>query len=245
MLKDLRHIKYKRLFFSVNECFLTEEVDLNADINYFIQCPKNVGGSLTEFFTLLIDLSRPVETIRADIYHRTLSEINSFLVNQDFEHKIILDIREEELNQFIKLFNQFAGEKNIRKAEAFRLKAYRKNGILGVSYIKQNDKFLCVNLYRITKDRAANINSFTVKNSGISASALGRAHRAIHWLDILAFKKMGASYYDFCGWYQGQADTSLLNVNKFKEQFTKNKIKEYTGVIYKNKALALLHKLHA
>ena len=193
----------------------------------------------------MIDLSQPLEQIRADIYHRTLSEINSFISNQDFEHKVIYQPSETDLKQFTRLFNDFAAGKKIRKAEAYRLKAYRQHGILAISYIKQNGNILFINFYRLTKQRAANIHSFAVKDpaQSLNNSQLGRAHRALHWLDLLEFKKAGALYYDFCGWYEGSEDAALLNVNKFKEQFTKNKLKEYSGVIYKSTLLRLLLKL--
>lgn len=243
LLKDLCHIRYNRFIFSVSEYFLAPHAKANAGINYFIQCPQNTENALSDFYTLLIDLKQSEEKIRENVYHRTLTEINSFLTNQDFEYKLLCDLTEKELDHFIHLFNEFALEKKIRKAEAFRLKAYNKNGILGVSYIRQNGKFICINFYRITKERAANISSFIVKDAPGNNSQRGRAHRALHWLDILEFKKAGVNYYDFCGWYEGDKDKDLLNINAFKEQFTKHKIKEYNGVIYKNKLLLFLMKL--
>ncbi|MBA2613914.1 MAG: hypothetical protein H0U95_18270 [Bacteroidetes bacterium] len=245
-LKEVSHINYRRLLFSVNDSFVSSNTSLNADINYFIQCPNNINASLTEFYTLLVNLALTEEDIRKNIYHRTFSEINSFLNNQQFEYKIELGPSKNDLNQYIKMFDRFAGYKKIRKAEAFRLKAYNTNGILAVSYIKQNGKFLCLNFYRATKQRATNLYSFHLKhelNNDFNNSHIGRAHRALHWLDILEFKKAGASYYDFCGWYNGSEDKELLNINKFKEQFTQNKVKEYSGVIYKNKLLAFLKKI--
>lgn len=134
--------------------------------------------------------------------------------------------------------------KKIRKAEKFRLNAYNTAGILAISYIQQNDHLLCVNFYRLTQQRATNLYSFSTHNiKNVSASHLGRAHRALHWLDILAFKEEGANYYDFCGLYTGTTDQALLNVNAFKEQFTKNRVMEYSGVIYKNLLLRLILKL--
>jgi len=65
----------------------------------------------------------------------------------------------------------------------------------------------------------------------------------LHWLDIIEFKNNGADIYDLCGWYSGTEDKALLNINKFKEQFSQNKVKEYSGVIYNNKLLAFLKKL--
>lgn len=229
----------------MSENFLATEPIVDADINYCIQCPHNTQNSLKDFYTLLIDLSQFVEEIRKEVYHRALSEINSYVSNQEFEHKVLYDPTDKDLKNFIRLFNTFASEKKIRPAETFRLKAYKQHGILAVSYIRQNEKFLFINFYRITKERAANIYSFGVKDPAqeFNSSQLGRAHRSLHWLDMLEFKKAGAHYYDFCGWYDGTENADLLNVNKFKEQFTKNKVKEYSGVIYKRKLLVLLLKL--
>lgn len=244
-LKLITHIKYNRLLFSVNDNFLTSDVKLDADINYCIQVPENTNNALNEFYTLLIDLEQPIDTIWENIYHRTRTEITSFLSNQQFEHKIVFNPSQKELAKFISLFNGFAKNKNIRQAETFRLKAFQHNKILAISYIKQNNKFICINFYRLTKQRATNLSSFHLKymyEKDHSASHFGRAHRTLHWLDIKEFKAIGANNYDFCGWYNGMEDKELLNINKFKEQFTQNKVKEYSGVIYKNKFLTFLKK---
>ncbi|MEO6305822.1 MAG: hypothetical protein ABIP51_21925 [Bacteroidia bacterium] len=246
LLKDLTLINYRRLFFSVNDNFLSKDVKLDADINYCIQVPENTNNALNEFYTLLIDLKQPIETIFEGIYHRTRAEITSFISNQAFEYKLLFELSDNDLQQFIGLFNDFAKVKNIRKAEEFRLKAFNRNKLLAISYIKQNNRFICINFYRITKQRATNLSSFHLKHlyeKQFSASHFGRAHRALHWLDIKEFKAIGTDNYDFCGWYNGSEDKELLNINKFKEQFTQHKVKEYSGVIYKNKLLSLIKKL--
>ncbi|PBQ32555.1 hypothetical protein CNR22_12500 [Sphingobacteriaceae bacterium] len=241
MIKNINHIRYKRLIFSVNEYFLTDKIENTADIIYCIQSPKNYAHVLNEFYTLLIDLSQSQDRIRETIYHRTVSEINSFIGNQNFEHKVIFNLPEKELKNFMDLFDAFASKKNIRLAERFRLKAYNKNGILAISYIKQENKFIYINFYRVTKERATNLSSFqTDQTPGINSSNSGKAHRALHWLDILEFKKLDVKFYDFGGWYEGQSDKVLLNINAFKEQFTKLKVQEYTGVIYKNLLLKII-----
>lgn len=241
MIQLINHIRYKRFVFSVNDYFLTDNIDENADIIYCIQSPKNYNSQLKEFYTLLIDLSKSLDSIRLDIYHRTLTEINSFISNQNFDHTVLFNLPEKELEHFINLFDIFASKRNIHPAEKFRLKAYNKNGILAVSFIKQANKFIYINFYRVTSERATNLSSFQPENnSDLNSTAIGRAHRAIHWLDIVKFKNLGVKIYDFGGWYAGDSDKTLLNVNTFKEQFTKFKVKEYTGVIYKNPFLKVL-----
>lgn len=238
-------VLYRRLFFSASDRFLDGSLPLSSDINYFIQVPENVENALQEFYTLLADLREPEETLWQNLYHRTRTEIRSFLNNQRFEHHLELNLPDKELKRFIELFNRFAKHKGIRPAEQERLKAYNKAGILAVSYLMQNNEALCINFYRVTPERAANLYSFHRLHelgSMFNSTHTGRAHRALHWLDMLAFKKRAVHYYDFCGWYAGQTDRHLLNINAFKEQFTRHKIKEYSGVIYKNKLLMLLLK---
>jgi hypothetical protein len=235
-------IYFRRFIFLSKDCFLTEQININASINYFIQCPENIKGKLNEFHTLLIDLNQSENEIWQGIYHRTKSEIYSFLTNQTFEHKVRCNLTNKELSAFITLFNGFAKIKKIRKAELFRLKAYNNSGILAISYIYQDNQFLCINFYRITSQRATNLYSFTLKHlpSVFNKTHFGRAHRTLHWLDILYFKTNNVKFYDFCGWYHGLEDKALLNINKFKEQFTNYKVIEYSGVIYNNWLLKLI-----
>lgn len=245
-LRDINFIRYKRGIFSVNDCFLNAEKNEAADINYFIQVPDNYKNALNEFYTLLIDLSLSKEEIFQEIYHRTRDEINSFIINQKFEHKVMSALSEPELKVFIRLYNEFAKTKGLKKLEEYRILNYNREKILAVSYIRQGEDFLAINFYRATRQRASNLYTFSLKykyENKYSASHLGRAHRALHWLDIDYFKESRAGYYDFCGWYNGIDDVALLNINKFKEQFAGNKIKEFSGVIYCNLFIKLLKKI--
>lgn len=182
-LKDITQLKFRRGVFTVSDNFLTDKADLSCDINYCIQVPVNVENSLNEFSTLMIDLHQPLESIWENIYHRTRDEIRSFTTNQKYVHEILSDLSESQLEEFIRYYDDFARTKNIKPAEAFRLKAYNKAGILVVSFIKQEDKYLCINFYRMTQKRAANLYSFHQKHKyekDYSGSHFGRAHRALH-----------------------------------------------------------------
>lgn len=245
-VRSLHTVTYKRSFFKVKDTFLTDEINGNFDIQYFIQVPKNHENKLSEFHTLLIDLRQDENSIWEKIYHRCRTEISSFLSNTEFDYQIISEIKENELNQFLDLFTVFANSKKIRLPERERLKAYNREGLLFISYLKSKGDFICINIYRVTKERALNLHSFTT--SGIirsehSNSFFGRAHRCLHWKDLLYFKSLQIASYDFGGWYEGKTNESLLNINQFKEQFGGEKVKEYTGVIYHNIFLKLIHKL--
>jgi hypothetical protein len=155
-------------------------------------------------------------------------------------------VDKKQFEHFISLYNEFAQRKKIRKAEKLRLQAYNKEELLAISFIKQEGKYICIHFYRVTTERAVNLHAFNMKHSlgnQFSGSHIGKAHRALHWLDILEFKKTGVKYYDFCGWYEGKENQDLLNINAFKEQFSRNKIKEYSGVIYRNRLLKTIKSI--
>lgn len=245
-LKNLTHIAYHRFLFRVNDYFLCQNGLADRAINYYIQCQDNVEGKLEPFYTLLVNLNHDKNKIWEAIQPGTKSEIASFVKNQSYEHRVQTNLSKTELLKFIKLFNQFAKHKNIRRAEKERLIAYHKHQILAISWIRQNNTFICINFYRLTRERATNLHSFHLKHAlpaHYSQSHFGRAHRALHWLDIVTFKEAGVACYDFCGWYHGHEDKALLNINRFKEQFTGHKVKEFSGVIYKNKFLLFLKRL--
>jgi hypothetical protein len=245
VLKDISSVRYKRCFFTAEDVFLSNADGKKASINYYIQVPENKNGVLNDFYTLLIDLGQEREKIWSGIYHRTQDEINSFVNNNSFEHVFLHSISIPELDRLIGQFDSFAAHKKIRKAERERLFAYNKAGILCVTYLKLKETTLCMNFYRATKLRASNIYSFNLQHpnkNDISGSIYGRAHRALHWLDMLKFKENNVAHYDFCGWYEGNEDKDLLNINKFKEQFGGQKTKEYSGSIIHHPLLKLLKR---
>ena len=56
---------------------------------------------------------------------------------------------------------------------------------------------------------------------------VGRANRYHHWQDMLRFKSAGISTYDLGGWYDGNQDEERLRINKFKEQFGGEIVRNY------------------
>jgi hypothetical protein len=109
-----------------------------------------------------------------------------------------------------------------------------------VLYTVQNNNNFNENFNSLIKlSNSDNIEGYTLVDSYENDKQYW-VYYQLHWLDLVEFKKLGVQYYDFCGWYAGETDEALLNVNKFKEQFTRNKVKEYTGVIYSNPLLKLL-----
>ena len=64
-------------------------------------------------------------------------------------------------------------------------------------------------------------------DSSALRNKMGRANRFQHWQDIQRFKAEGVSVYDFGGWYEGNRDQERLRINRFKEEFGGEIVKNY------------------
>lgn len=246
MVRNTNNVTYKRNFLTVCDTFLTEEIAEKKDINYYIQVPANHKNSLNEFHTLLIDLSQSSEEIWNKIYHRTQTEISSFQNNNTFDHQVFHSLSFNKLEYYLKLLEKFTTIRKIRGPETERLHAYNKEGLLFISELNSGTESYCINFYRVTSQRAVNLHSFTTQElmpHTQSNSFFGRAHRTLHWKDLIYFKENGVPVYDLGGWYHGKDDEALLHINQFKEQFGGEKVKEYSGVIYNNPFVKLIKNI--
>lgn len=237
---------YKRMLLAVSDTFLTKNAAEKKDINYYLQVPINHELSLQEFHTLLVDLSSTKDEIWSRIYHRTQTEINSFINNNKFDHEVLHPVPQKNFAECLDLLEKFTSIRKIRKPEKERLAAYNNEGILFISSIRSGASIYCVNFYRVTEQRAVNLHSFTTQEliaNEHSSSFFGKAHRTLHWLDMIYFKEKGIEKYDFGGWYNGEKDESLLHINQFKEQFGGERVVEYSGAIYHNPVLKLIKKI--
>ena len=87
------------------------------------------------------------------------------------------------------------------------------------------------------------------RSADTAARALvGRANRFLFWSDLLRFKEDGLCVYDFGGWYGGDSDQHLLNINRFKEGFGGQVIKYFKvekGITWKGRLASWVKNIRA
>ena len=126
------------------------------------------------------------------------------------------------LNEFINFYNVFASQQGLKTIDKPRLTSYLEAGVLNLSRVKLNDgKVLVWHAYYCSQSRAFLLHSVSHRKSSNPSFnyLIGRANRYHHWQDILKFKELGILTYDFGGWYPGKLDKKRLSINRFKEEF--------------------------
>ncbi len=244
-------ITYVRWSCILREAWFDEEPECTGvDVIRYCQHPTPVAGaSCREFFTLLIDLSKPPDALLAALdrdtrYKIRRAEKDGFVVQRcDPSDRTLLA-------EFCDFYDRFAAGKGRAKISRWKLQVYARAGALELSRCVAADGTPLVwHALLRSGSRVRGLYSPSLyRQSADSAyrSMIGRANCSLHWLDMLRFRSEGISILDFGGWYTGHTDHEKLRINEFKKGFGGEIVKEYDcvrGVTAKGKILGRLHAL--
>jgi len=134
-------------------------------------------------------------------------------------------------NEFFEYCDEFLALKHQPKLDRLWVSAMAKAELLEVSRIADaSGNTLVWHGYHRNSQRATLLYSaslFRDANTAEYRNKVGRANRYLHWEDIKRLKTEGISTYDFGGWYEGSEDKERLRINKFKEQFGGEIVRNY------------------
>ncbi|MEH2158071.1 hypothetical protein [Nostoc sp.] len=243
----------KKFIFSVGEVWFDEDPQElgNVDVLHYRQWIHPIEGSQSdEFYTRLIDLTKSYDELWGSIssndkYKIRRAEQKDQVVYEYWEH-----IDSEIINQFSDFYDLFACQKGLTKINRTQLKNRVDAGAIDISHVKLNNgESLVWHVYYRSDNRVRLLHSASVKNSTDTSyqSILGRANRYHHWQDIVRFKNLGISVYDFGGWYTGNTDQEKLGINQFKEKFGGEIVKNFNcinGITMKGKLYLHLLKIY-
>lgn len=179
-------------------------------------------GFIRKFrYTKILDIRNPEECFK-NFNKNTRHEIRKA------ERLEICFQIEENFQSFIEYYNKFARSKGLNPLSA-NITKYEK--FLTITKAVLGNETLCMHSYLIDKTtnkvrtfHSASLfrNKMDVKDRAI----ISCANRFLHYYDMLYFKKEGYIYFDLGGYAPNSKDSELENINKFKDNFGGNLIKE-------------------
>ena len=181
------------------------------------------GYIKTLFYTKVIDLTKTVEEISADIDKNTIYEVRR--ATKDGSQFSICNSAEK----FIAFYNAFARDKKLAQISIDNISP-KENIILTEAIIDNETKVMHAYLVDPSILRARLLYSASQHLSSIIASEraiIGRMNRYLHFHDMLCFKELNYKVYDMGGYAYETKDEVLQNINKFKDGFGGNLVCEY------------------
>jgi len=226
-------IVYQKKFLRIAEYWNGEEVNArNVDLVRCFQQSQPLPGMVCRaFHTILLDLKRDPEQLLAQMKRDTRYEIRR-AANQD---QLTCDWPNAQdglvFQQFCNYYDAFASHKSQPKLNRTWLSLLANDGAITLSRVSDSTgETLVWHLYHRSSKRATLFHSaslFRKIDTSAMRNKIGRANRLLHWQDMQRFQAEGISVYDFGGWYEGDKDLERLGINKFKEEFGGQIVKDY------------------
>jgi hypothetical protein len=226
-------IVYQKKLLRIAEYWNGEEpttagVDL---LRCFQQAQPVEGMFCRPFHTILIDLTRELPELFSRMKRDTRYEIRR-AGNQDQLACDWINARNQKtFESFCNYYDDFAARKGQRELNRPWLTLLANAGALTLSRVcDAAGEPLVWHAYHCSSARATlfySASQFRKVDNSALRNMIGRANRFQHWQDMDHFKAAGVSVYDFGGWYEGDSDPERLRINKFKEEFGGEIVKNY------------------
>jgi hypothetical protein len=226
-------IAYQKKFIRIVECWNGEDVEASgADLIRRFQQTQPITGMLCrEFHTVLIDLTRAAEMLFANLKRGTRYEITRAQTRDDLVYGYGNGSDTHVFEEFCEYAAEFLTQKRQPGLDRKWLSLLAEAGLLELTHISDGTGAKLVwHAYHRSEQRATLLYSASFFRNDPRLefrNKVGRANRYHHWRDMLRFKNAGISIYDFGGWYDGTEDLERLRINKFKEQFGGEIVKNY------------------
>ncbi|MGY0691505.1 hypothetical protein ACW2QC_01785 [Virgibacillus sp. FSP13] len=226
-------VRYKRWFINMMDIYGStkwnpeKSVDIIISSNVLFSAnrhqklPPQKRVLLSYGKTLVIDLQRSEEELFADIHKNARYKINRAKKRDAINYHELISPSDKEIHAFIQFFDRFAKLKQIPKGNFGRLQSLRDKGALILSYITDEaGNPLCYHAYVKTAAYCSLLHSASARfENNAERNKIGRANRFLHWQDILSFKKMGFSWFDFGGLFLDEQEGAEHSINRFKKEF--------------------------
>jgi len=226
-------IIYNSRFLTRGETWFDEEPNpAGLDWLLYNQRSRPVSGAKSKYFhSYLVDLSPSPDGLLSAMHKETVHKIRRARDTDKVTCQSCETGDAAALDAFEAMYNRFASVKGLSPMDRCRLNGLATAGILGLSVAKDiQGHALVYHAYCRSSARTSLLFSasrFRELADSAARNAIGRANRYLTWMDMLRAKEQGLEHFDFGGWYPGNTDKSLLQINEFKKGFGGRVVREY------------------
>ncbi len=174
--------------------------------------------------TLLLNLQPDTAQILDGFRKSYRREIRTGVDPRAFTLSFLREPRPQDIHDFCLAYDQFARQQHLPACNLNKLLFFAGHGSLTISSIRcaRSAKVLCQHAFIGNGQRARLLYSVSAfrhyQYDSRQRNRIGKAHRLLHWADMLQFKQAGYDWYDLGGTAAGQTP-ELQNIDYFKQGF--------------------------
>lgn len=215
MLRDT----YKKNFIKIESIYFSNKiVNSNADIIKYFQASLIFSDKKRNFLSNIIELKNKASDIKSNFRKSLINEINQ--AEKKYKIKAIFEESpsNNQIEEFILFFNNFAMNKNIPFADENKLKRIKANLIFTKASF--DEKVIVWHAYMHDDFRFRLVYSSNILNKDKELKKIiVRGNKFLHYQDIIYAKKKGFAIYDMGG--ISGSSKELIGIDEFKLSFSK------------------------
>jgi hypothetical protein len=225
---------YKSRFLTRAEVWYDNEPSETRRVDWVLyqQWSQPIPGTKSSFFyTYAIDLALKPDQLLANLSKDTAYKIRRARDRDRIVCEICDPRDPAAIAQFELMYNAFAAIKGRPLLNRARMESMAAAGVLDLSVAKdpQGNALVYHANYR-GSGRATSLESpslYRKLSSSADRNLVSRANRLLTWNNLLRYQEQGLKSFDFGGWYPGVADQTRLDINRFKEGFGGQIVREF------------------
>lgn len=218
---------------NIIDCWYAEQALKQNGVIRYTEALKPLGEHPTEFVTLVSDLTEDEEAILSHFSKNCRYEVRRApREGVECSFRIGKQISAEEILAFTDFFEEFWKSKGMNYGEKEKnrslIRQYAQAGAFAITTASIGGKVLIYHTYIVEDSRVRLYQSaswFRVDDS-VSANVVGFANRCLHYQDMLWFKKLGKTQYD---WGGAGTEEEVESITRFKESFGGTHVTYYNG----------------
>lgn len=191
-----------------------------------------------------VSLLKSPEELLQQMTKNTRYEVRRALNKDELCTEFLMDISEQELQDFLTLYNAFADLKNLGHIGEAKIRKLAADGMYAVTKCYSSDGTLLVeHTYYLDKEDkramlATSCSLYRKEEYVRYKNLIGRANRMMHYQDMLYFKSEGYEIYDFNGISDFSEETHAIA--EFKRGFGGNVITYQSGFVIPCKMIKMI-----
>ncbi len=225
-------IARRKLLLRLVEVYFADEPkdpQVSGDLVVFLQASTG-GARCVPFHTLHLDLENDADRLWAAFSKTTQYEIRRGESRDGLAFSTPRPPSPGDIDAFARFYDSFARTVGVAPCNTTKLRSLNRCGALVVSGVADiHGATLACHVYIATARRARLLYSASARRAASSPAekaAVGRANRALHWVDIRTFQGQARAIYDFGGLALTD-DPRLQAFDAFKQGFGGKAVREY------------------
>ncbi|MGQ0749517.1 MAG: GNAT family N-acetyltransferase [Betaproteobacteria bacterium] len=190
------------------------------------------GAHSTPLLSLVIDLTVPAPAIVEQFGKDCRYKIRRADTKDGLRMEFISQPG-PRLDEFCDFYDAFAGQKSVGPANRQWLEAACSAGRLLLTSVLRGSEVIVWHAYLVTGTSAwLQYSGSCYRDKANEYRALvGRANRWLHWQEMLRFKEIGMTRYDWGGLFENESSPEHAGINRFKKEFGGRPVRSYDCVL--------------